>query len=525
MKNSLKWIMKLKKAIFLRFFNYIFTGLMGIFCANIFSNLTTKFLQADYTEIGHIVLQIIIVLVFTCVIIPIMQYKEANVMETQGAKVDAIFFEEFILKDYKINESNCNIYMNVLWSDFPAYRMNLIYFCSFLGAGLLTTVISVCLIAYHSPLFSILSVLFCCISILLPLHFQKKLEEKREKTLKARDGVSEILRNIFANIEYIRLEKQKNMLGYLLTPKQKYFADTTMNYQKSNILMGCLLNIVMLSAEAVVYMCGCWAIGKQIMDYNILVYIILMTSVTRNGIYWLIEALSCVHDIRSASNRMRSLEINSDADRIEKVETINEITIHNVSYTYEETKEKLAYANMCFKHNVVYWLKGKNGTGKSTLLKILTGFYPNYDGEIKVNGCNFKAINLDEWRQKVGYIPQKPVLFRMTVKENILFGNSSIDNTLYEQLMTMFRLKEIEEKVVEFNGTGISGGEAQCVSIIRELLRKPKILLVDEPFNTLDADRKDIFCKYISKMTDTMFIIVSHHNFLLDREVIYKEIK
>lgn len=92
MVNKWKWIGRLKKAILFRGANYLLIGFMGMIIAFVFSDLTDKFLNGNYQQIGWIFFQIIMVALVNCFVIPVLQYKEANLMEKQGGEADVAFF-------------------------------------------------------------------------------------------------------------------------------------------------------------------------------------------------------------------------------------------------------------------------------------------------------------------------------------------------------------------------------------------------------------------------------------------------
>lgn len=517
MKKILKWILKLKKAILFRMTNYLLISIMGVFIAKVFSNLTNDFMHGDYSEIGKNIVYIVLTILCTCVIIPVLQYKEANLMEREGAEADKAIFGDFLKCDISIGPEESGTYMNILWHDFPMYRMNLIFFCSSLGAGIVTTVVAVSMIAHYSLIFALFSMLFCLCAVIIPLGYQKKLEGKKNIFFGARDNVTEALKSILSNYEYIRLENQKGILDNVLLTRQEKQVHYVQDYQKSNIRLNYMNSVVMLMGEAAIYVCGCLMINKNILGYHNLIFVILMTSVTKKGISWLIEAVQCVHNIRSAGERIQFLD-----DIIhEENENIGEfcnVTVQNVTFSYDKSKT-MCYPETTIEQNQVYLLQGKNGAGKSTFFKLLLGEYKNYTGEITINNLDIRRIAKKNLYQIFGYIPQNPVLFRMSVKDNIVFGNSNIDQAQYERLMEGFKLKDLEDRMVEFNGDGVSGGEAQSIVIVRELLRNASIYLVDEPFNTLDSDRKTAFCNYINEESDSTFLIISHQDLPIHRTI------
>ncbi|MCR2046752.1 ABC transporter ATP-binding protein/permease [Acetatifactor muris] len=521
MINKWKWIGRLKKAIIFRVTNYILVGLMGMFIAFFFSDLTDKFLNGNYQHIELIFFQIVAVLLITCFVIPVLQYKEANLMEKQGGEADVAFFREFLdQKNYSISEKDYGMYMNILWGDFPTYRMNLIFIVSYFTAGTITVLASVGIIACYHIGFALMAIVISITVLLLPLLFQKKLERRNDEKLSQKDVVVENMKNIFANVEYIRLEKQKSMVRSILRPVQDRYAGAIISYEKLKSVLTYLVNAVLLCIEILVYGAGCYMISLGNINIAVFVKVVLMISVTKNGVSWLMEGVQSIHDIKNSQKRIETVLLKNEEAKGEALSSLHKIILKNVCFEYEGSNTRIEYPDLVLEEKNVYHLVGINGAGKSTLLKILAKYYYNYEGSILVNGeQKLKDIDERSWYGFLAFIPQKPLLFHMSVRDNILLGNREADRDLYEKLLDDFRIKELEDKTVGFGGEGISGGEAQSISLVRALLRKPQMILADEPYNTLDVSRKEMLNKYIDMMDSTTFIIVSHQVFLTEREI------
>ena len=526
MVNKWKWIGRLKKAILFRGANYLLIGFMGMIIAFVFSDLTDKFLNGNYQQIGWIFFQIIMVALVNCFVIPVLQYKEANLMEKQGGEADVAFFKEFLnQRNYSIPEKDYGMYMKLLWGDFPTYRMNLIFLVSCLGAGTITVLASVGMIACYHAGFALMAVVISVAALLLPLLFQKKLEGRNEKRLSQKDAVVENMKNVFANVEYIRLERQKSIVRSLLRPVQDKYAESVISYEKLENALTYLVNAVLLGIEIAVYGAGCYLISQGSIDLAVFVKVVLMISVTRNGVSWLMEGVQSIHDIKNSQKRIETIILENGGGKGEPGDSLHKLVLKNVSFSYAESDTGIQYPDLVLEEKKVYHLVGKNGAGKSTLLKILEKYYYGYEGDILVNGeQGLKDIDETYWHHLVAFIPQKPLLFHMSVRDNVLLGNRNVDRDLYEKLMNDFRIKGMEEKTVGFGGEGISGGEAQSISIIRALLRKPQMILADEPYNTLDGNRKEVLNKYIDMLDSTTFVIVSHQDFPIEREITKVEV-
>lgn len=521
MVNPFKWIGRLKKAILFRTANYILISFMGMVIAFVFSDLTDQFLNRTYRHIGLMLVQIVLVVLITCFLIPVLQYREENLMEKQGGEADIAFFKEFLnQKNFFISEKECGMYMNILWSDFPVYRMNLVYIVSCFAAGAITVLVSVGVIAHYSVAFAFMSIAGSLIVLTLPLLFQRKLEEKNSEKLVQKDGFVENLKNILANVEYIRLERQKSIVKSILNPVQREYAESMISYEKLETVLSHLVSAVLLYLEMLIYAAGCYMISSDSIDIAVFVKVVLMISVTKNGISWLMEGAQSIHAIKNSRKRIETVLPKGMETGGEPLSCLRHLVLRDVSFEYADSDTRITYPDFVLEGKKVYHLIGKNGAGKSTLLKILEKSYSGYEGDILVNGeRNLREIDEKDWHDLVACIPQKPLLFHMSVRDNILLGNRNIDPELYERLINEFGIKEIEDKIVGFGGEGISGGEAQSISIVRAFLRKPRMILADEPYNTLDAHRKNTLNRYMDGLDSTIFVIVSHQTVQLKRRI------
>ena len=136
---------------------------------------------------------------------------------------------------------------------------------------------------------------------------------------------------------------------------------------------------------------------------------------------------------------------------------------------------------------------GGTGSGKSSILNMIPRFYDAAKGEVLVDGVNVRDMNQQELRSKIGYVPQKAVLFTGTIRDNILYGkedatDEEVRHALEIAQATDFvsKMKEGIESPISQGGTNVSGGQKQRLSIARAIVRKPEIYLFDDSFSALD---------------------------------------
>ena len=175
---------------------------------------------------------------------------------------------------------------------------------------------------------------------------------------------------------------------------------------------------------------------------------------------------------------------------------------------------------------------GSTGSGKSTLVNLIPRFYDVSDGEILVDGVNVQDYALEDLRNKVGYIPQKAVLFSGDVKGNLDFGQSQ-ETPLSEQAMwqalELAQSKNfIEDKEaglaseVAQGGTNFSGGQRQRLAIARALARKPEILIFDDSFSALDYKTDRVLRQELAEKTKSMtkLIVAQRISTIMDADLI-----
>jgi len=159
---------------------------------------------------------------------------------------------------------------------------------------------------------------------------------------------------------------------------------------------------------------------------------------------------------------------------------------------------------------------GGTGCGKTSLVHMIPRFYENTEGDILLNGKNIKEYALDELREKIGIVMQKAVLFKGTIRSNLLWGKEDATEEEMWEALTIAQAKEIVEgkdgkldAVVTQNGKNFSGGQKQRLTIARALIKKPEILILDDSASALDYATDAALRAAIRKMEGetTVFIV------------------
>jgi ATP-binding cassette subfamily B protein len=195
------------------------------------------------------------------------------------------------------------------------------------------------------------------------------------------------------------------------------------------------------------------------------------------------------------------------------------IFFKNIDLIYSDTKIK-ALEKVSFNINSGQNLGvlGKVGSGKTSILDLITRLYDPSSGTIYIDNNNLKELNLETLRSQIGYVPQNPFLFSESIKENIKFGriNSSIEEIKKAALCASVNI-DIEnfsrkyETIVGERGLTLSGGQIQRISLARAIIRDPKILILDDSLSSVDVKTEKEILKNLKKIRKNKTnIIVSH---------------
>ena len=219
-----------------------------------------------------------------------------------------------------------------------------------------------------------------------------------------------------------------------------------------------------------------------------------------------------IRDIQAAAKREKI----KDGTR-EITDIVSNICLNSVSYVYDVEKV-ISNVNMEFPRGSIVAIVGESGSGKSTVADLIMGLLSPLEGSVQVDGIDLSEYRLDSWRGIIGLVPQNPILFDLSIRENLEWSNPAaseeeIRHACHQAGASGFISKLSHEMDTEIGdlGTRLSGGQAQRIAIARALVRKPKLLLFDEATSALDSENEASIFDGLYKLADSPTLIVIAH--------------
>lgn len=394
---------------------------------------------------------------------------------------------------------------------------------------IVTIIAAVAVLLYISWQMAVISVLLSGIPSLIPLFFKKKLGNSQKAITEASGIYNSEIKDIFNGFEVI--------MAYQVTDKiiEKHDVKVSqLEKNKSQLILlmgklGSLTSVAGLSVQFLIIIIGGYMNHKGLLSIGNIIAVTqlagqaIMPSVSLSN---KVASLKSVTDISQEMMTMINTPTKTNSHPTLTFE--KELALNEVSFSYGD-KEVLKKLSVVFEKGKKYAIIGESGSGKSTLLKLLLSYFPNYQGELKIDQLPYRSISQESIHQLITALHQETFFFDDTIEENIRLFRTTNSERLGE-VIQLAELQEVVKKgdqglktLIKEGGRLLSGGERQRIAIARALYKGSQLLLLDEATSALDNQTAREIEEMLINLPDTTAIVVTHR---LDQEMLkaYDEI-
>lgn len=377
------------------------------------------------------------------------------------------------------------------------------------------------------------SVPFLAVVVLYVAVKTRPLSEKQQKTL---DKINQYVRENLMGLRVIRAFAREDFQENRFEEKNAIYADNSNRlFKLTGLTEPLFVQIIIAMIVAIVWFAldplkqGSLQIGDLVafIEYS---FHALLSFLFLSNLFTMYPR-TAVSSERLKEIMDMPISIDPNEDGIQETETHGYLEFDNVTFAYPGETESPVLHNISFtaKPGETIAFIGSTGSGKSTLVQLIPRFYDVTLGKIKVDGVDVRDYRLKSLRQKIGFIPQKALLFTGTIADNLRYGKEDASHEDLHQAADVAQAKDfIESREEGFSthlaegGSNLSGGQKQRLSIARAVIKGPDIYIFDDSFSALDYRTDAILRRRLKEVTQdaTVLIVAQRVGTIMDADQI-----
>ena len=353
------------------------------------------------------------------------------------------------------------------------------------------------------------------------------------------DNINRVARENLSGVRVVRAYNAEKYQEDKFEEANEELTSVNLFNQKIMALMSPVMTLISSGLTLSIYWIGVYLIDKAALQDKITLFsdMIVFSSYAMQVIMsFMMLTFTFIFLPRAIVSSKRINEVLDTKNRImdgegcENTSETGTVEFRNVSFHYPDATDDII-SDINFKANkgeMVAFI-GATGSGKTTLINLIPRFYDATGGEVLVDGVNVKKYKLSELRKKIGYAPQKALLFSGTIEENVCYGADTPDSERLNEALEISQAKEFVEKLtdnvkskISQGAVNVSGGQKQRLSIARSLYNKPEILIFDDSFSALDYRTDKILRKELRERSkgSTSLIVAQRIGTIMEADLI-----
>lgn len=392
-------------------------------------------------------------------------------------------------------------------------------------AFVLITVTVAAMVTSIDPWLTLFTMLPLPLLSILAYTFNRRIQSQSTEVQEAVATLTSRVQEFVAGIRVVKAYGQEKAEERLFTRDNRDAVEKNRRFARSNSLFGALSSGVVGLSFLISVVFGGLLVLKGTISLGDFVAFNTYLSLLMGPIENLGKVVNQVQRGRASEERLLTIlntepDVVDDESAVESIDKLDgDIEIRNLTFRYPETREPaLRNISLSVPKGSSLAIVGRVGSGKSTLIHLLTRLYNPPKGTVFIDGHDIHEIPLRTLRGQIGIVPQDPFLFSSTIRDNIGFDPLPHSE---EDIVEAAKIAQVYDNIVEFpeqfdttlgeRGVSLSGGQRQRVSIARAVIKKPSVLIFDDSLSAVDTVTEDLILNGLhSVMNDRTTIIIGH---------------
>ena len=352
--------------------------------------------------------------------------------------------------------------------------------------------------------------------------FTKKMEKESKELMQASTEVETFVTSSFTASETVKNYNSERLMEEGMEHRYKRYQESKYGNEKIQTIQSNFISIISNVGNTFIY--GVLAIYLMNGNINLGDFVMLITLVNYifapiYSIMGIKQELTSLNPVLERLDDVFRTETEPEMDKKKQhlQGKIKSIEFDDVSFKYGMRPETLHNISFDVQEGESIGIIGTSGCGKTTLIKLILGFFPVTKGEIRMNGKNIAKCTTSSVRQKIAYVSQNDFWFQDTIFNNLTIGNRNASTSELDRVCEIVKMTDYINKSpygynskLQEGGGNLSSGEKQRFSIAKALITNPDVLILDESTSNLDANTEEFVVQELAREKDKIKIIIAH---------------
>ena len=498
----------------------IITSIAYVYIALILQKVTDTALSKDLSAFKIVLIQAVLYLLILGLINYIYAICSKRLVCNIIRQLRNNVFQGILRRNVQdFTSVNSADYLSAFTNDIKLVEDNYILSLLMLLQYIVMFVGTVIMLFIISPLIAVCLIGFLILMLVVPSFFGKALQKRQDRLSKTLSLFTVKIKDILSGYEVI---KSYNMGSHIKSEFKKQNNETISARFHSDRLIAASESLSEILAYLTLFsgiFIGAYLIILGNISAGTLLALIQLSSSFVNPLMIIMQCVPKIQGAKPILVRLEELSSYKDTSftGTEIPSFDNTIKADRLHFSYDENHSVLNNAELAIEKNKKYAIVGQSGCGKSTLVKLLSGKYYNYEGEILYDEKDIRNLDIDQLTNMISTIHQNIYMFDDTIKENICLYES-FSNEELEKALTISGVQQFLENtpngiqsLVGENGSNLSGGQRQRIAVARALIQKKPILILDEGTSAIDMQTAYDIESRLLKLENLTLITITHN--------------